>query len=1150
MLDAMESEPVPNPSPGPDVSVFNDPDAVARACQAHPDVAAEIRTAVRALMLAAGTGMDDSAGDSLRGARLGRLHILGRLGGGGMGTVHRAHDPGLNRDLAVKFMPASMANAPGTIERFRREAQALGRIRHKHIVAIHDVGETEGVPWFTMDLVDGDSLRTILDRLAGDDVEAFGPDALLPALVGGQPQPLPREATHAGSYVESVARLVAKLADALEHVHRTGIVHRDVKPGNIMVDRAGEPCLVDFGLARGDDAVTVTRDGSGPGTPAYMAPEQISGRSPVGPSTDVYGLGITLYEALTLRRPFTGDTTQEVFNAVLNSEPAPPRRWNAQIPRDLEIVCLTAIEKDPSRRYPSALAFAEDLRNLLNLRPIRARAAGLGTRARRLLLRNPWPTAAAAALLLATAGLGVVVFVQRMQARAEFRAAVTETHAALAGKDLSQAQLSLERVTALDQNSIEARDLRSAVAAARAEADHGRAIEEARVELDACERSMAAIVSSRARVEILEQEELFAFHPSADPLAWAREAETVGPLIVSAETHLAGAIDALNRAERHVPGTPAVRRAMADLYMIRWRATRSAHDIPMTAAHRVRVEVYDIEGRHLPELEGTASLSLDGSPRGAELHLFRFQLQSGLRDDGEPRLVPVPFHLPRSAARTPAANDGVELLTSAEVALSVTSVTSGSPAAAIGLCARDLITRVAGAPVAGAVLVIELDADGPAARAGVVCLDRLTGLAGSAVHVPNDAVAAQASLVEGANYDVVFAAKDGRRTVSTRRGVSPWNDLGLRVGDAAEALAHVVLGADLELGILSGGVARTLVLPSGRLSGIEGVVTAYPLVFGSDNAVGTLPLVDVSVPAGSYLLVAGMPGYDDLRLPFEIPSSGPVVLRADLLRAGITPPGFVYVAPCPSIFGGDPDAVGAIARRVTDLPGFFIAQREVTVGEYAEFVNDPATRLEIDAAGSQGTVTRVPRRILRVPSWTRAGDGRFIPDVDPRCPVCDIAGVDADAYVAWRNRLALSRGEAWTYALPSKEQWEKAARGADGRVYPWGDAFSWSFCGGRKSRPNPVREPGLSFLADESTFAVRDLCGGVFEWLLDIGYSDPNYGSVRAWRGGAWNAADVRLFRAASDNGGDASRAGFNDGFRLVASLRNPPSDASPQVRR
>jgi len=344
-----------------------------------PEVAAALADPDRVL----GSLPDDVARARGLPAGSGRYALLGELGRGGMGVVYRAWDVSLRRAAAIKMI-LDVGRAGSTRSaRFLREAAATARLRHPHIVAVHEVGEDRGRPFLVMDLVDGESLEDRLER------------------EGGLP---PRRS----------ADLVAQLAEALEHAHAEGVVHRDVKPGNVMVDREGRAHLMDFGLARDrTDEDALTREGQLLGTPSYMAPEQAAGqRAAQGPLSDVYGLGAVLYRLLVGRPPFEADSVVELSRKVVVDEPDPPRRVDPGVHPDLETIALRCLEKDPARRYPSAGALAEDLRRFLAGEPILARPPTAWERARRLARRHRLAVALVAVALLAGGGavVGVVVW--------------------------------------------------------------------------------------------------------------------------------------------------------------------------------------------------------------------------------------------------------------------------------------------------------------------------------------------------------------------------------------------------------------------------------------------------------------------------------------------------------------------------------------------------------------------------------------------------------------------------------------------------------------------------------------------------------------------------------------------------------------------
>ena len=289
----------------------------------------------------------------------GDYELLEEIGRGGQGVVYRARQKSLNRIVALKVIGLAHWATEAHVKRFRLEAEAAASLEHPGIVPIHEVGERDGACYFSMGLVEGGQLDAFAKR-----------------------EPIP---------IRNAAELIAKLARTVSYAHEHGILHRDIKPGNILLDAEGEPHLTDFGLARlVETESTVTRTMEVLGTPSYMAPEQAVGKNAgVTRATDIYGLGAVLYQLLTGHPPFAGGTTYETVRLVLDTEPRQPRLLNPKVDRDLATICLKCLDKDPQRRYSSALALAEDLERWLKHEPIRARRTGIFTRGRKWVRRNP-----------------------------------------------------------------------------------------------------------------------------------------------------------------------------------------------------------------------------------------------------------------------------------------------------------------------------------------------------------------------------------------------------------------------------------------------------------------------------------------------------------------------------------------------------------------------------------------------------------------------------------------------------------------------------------------------------------------------------------------------------------------------------------------
>ncbi len=426
----------------------------------HPELAQDIRDLFPGLILMEEVRPENSAGPkpllSLAAGGgpewLGEYRLLREIGRGGMGIVYEAEHLALGRHVALKLLRAVMLEVPAFLERFRREAKAAARLHHTNIVPVYGVGEADGVHFYTMQFIQGQSLDQVLNdvrrlRKQSDGASSAANATRTPlegsaaqGLLTGQLETVPaarpgRPADSAESappfgetggteawtptglsassperqYFRSVARIGLQAADALAYAHRQGVHHRDIKPSNLLLDQQGTVWITDFGLAKAEGSDELTQTGDIVGTVRFMAPERFDGQSL--PQSDVYSLGLTLYEMLTLRPAFNDLIRERLIERVLYQPPTPPRRIDPHVPRDLETIVLKCLVKDPQGRYPNAGALADDLRSFLTDRPIRARRANSAELAWRWCRRNPIMAsllALVAMLLMAIAGVSML----------------------------------------------------------------------------------------------------------------------------------------------------------------------------------------------------------------------------------------------------------------------------------------------------------------------------------------------------------------------------------------------------------------------------------------------------------------------------------------------------------------------------------------------------------------------------------------------------------------------------------------------------------------------------------------------------------------------------------------------------------------------
>ncbi|MBK8095942.1 MAG: protein kinase [Planctomycetes bacterium] len=400
-------------------------------CRDHPEHAAALRAAVTFLQAQDMLAPDDGVVPE----HLGDYRLLRRLGGGGMGVVHLAEQMSLRRQVAIKLVRPELLPFAGSRARFRREAEAIARLQHPGIVPVHDLGETNGIPWFAMEYVAGASLGAVLIELTGQQPSRLGIGDLTAALERAAGAPVTAPLPFSGAWWQIASQIVLQAAAAVAHAHQRSVLHRDLKPSNIMLALDGRVQLVDFGLARSAGDAALTRSGAPLGSLAYMAPEQVEGRADIGVAADVFGLGVTLYELLTLQNPFLTGSAEATRQRILAGKFTPLLAGARTLPRDLATVCHCAMAVEPAARYATVQAFAHDLGNALHHQPIAARPPGLCERGLRAARRHPARAALVIALIvllpLVSLLLGVHVANRDAVARGEAAARAQRLDAAL-----------------------------------------------------------------------------------------------------------------------------------------------------------------------------------------------------------------------------------------------------------------------------------------------------------------------------------------------------------------------------------------------------------------------------------------------------------------------------------------------------------------------------------------------------------------------------------------------------------------------------------------------------------------------------------------------------------------------------------------------
>lgn len=1016
--------------------------------------------ALRRLLDCAPESLEPPANPDLPRARIGEFRLLRKLGAGGMGVVYLARQESLRRDVAVKVLPPEHATSVTLAARLRREAEILAKLEHPSIVRVYASGDEDGYCYIAMEYVVGEGLDAVLARGGVD----------------------PRDAL----------RWCAEIAEALAVAHDAGVLHRDVKPSNVRIDASGRARLLDFGLARDASAMTLTTTSSFQGSLLYAAPEQLqSRRAEFGPATDVYALGVVLYEALSGEPPFLAETPEQLIAAVLTRDPLPLRRVVPTIARDVETVVAKAIERSPARRYADARAFAADLRAILELRPISARPPGLVERARRVLRARPAVRVAAIGAGVLALGLSLEFARSRIEERRERRAIDDRFALATAAYERGAYDEALGALAALEERAPgdpRAPALRERVERERARraarelvAGARRRIGEHRALASSARDSRAEVgaIEARAKSAVLSAEEEREFLASL-----SRKRSAAGDLAALRVS----IVDDLARAEALAPDDSAPRVALVDFLVEEWRDATARGDDRGARELAARIERDDREGRYVAEIAGLGDLSIASEPPGAELHLFRYELDSDRRDGGEPRLVPVPVGGPRFV----------------EPHAFVLRVVEDAEDLRTG----DLIVALDGLPCEDRV---HAGADAGGVRRG----DRLISIDGRPLA---GSFGRDIAVQRKRPCDAVFSRGDERIAVRFEPGMPEPPLLDAAEYAALGGVPATVIGAD---------GPRAVELPRG----IRVRRTMNPLPLIADDAAGVTPFPSTPFPPGSYLAVVRLEGFEDQRVPFVVGRGARVDLHVALDAIGTTPAGFVRIRGGETRLGGDGDAEVPRDLELETLEPYFLMEREVTFEEYVEFLNDPDIRAAIERAPDPIYFPRDDVNAHQGGYLVRV-DGEFaVPTRFAGLPVCAISRDDATAYARWFDARAEARGDPLAYGLPSDPQWEAAGRGADARLYPFGNVFVPFWVKSRFANSPGHLEAPMRFVRDESPYGVFDLCGSVMEFVSTGGVG-ANEARTKA---GAFIIPDAPVFRLDGHHALDPRSCEAMNGFRLAA---------------
>ncbi len=1044
------------------------------------------------------------------------------LGRGGMGIVYEARQLSLDRTVALKVLPRLAAFDRRRVNRFLREGNAMAALQHPGIVPVYVCGEDHDVLFFVMERVVGLSLAQISRSLADARPEDRRVEMIQSLLEQNSGDETSEEFLLPSGYVAFCAELVARVADALQYAHERGVVHRDVKPSNLMIMTTGEPRLIDFGLARlnTEKDPSMTRSEDRVGTPTYMPPEEVSQQGgDAGVSGDIYSLGVVLFELLAGRPPFEGESSAEVMHKIQRLPTPMLRTFYRKIPRDLETICHKALEKNPERRFESARAFSQDLRRFLSFRPIQARRPHLIPRSLLWVRRNRLASSVMCVLVLVLIGSLLVRSISNRRTEKMMTDLEGSVELAIADGALDRAGNLLNRLVAFRE-------------------DHPRRTElESRLSLG---RSNALLLQARRMASDLEgNRKDFLTHEAtrrsleAGSTTQHVDEKSYGEVVrldllceelgVRSRQGFVELYDLLQDAENLARQAgrsdyPPVRSAMANMFFLEWQHAKATRVDRWAQVTSDLVREYDDNGELSRILDALTRVHVLAPP-GLEVFLFRYEPRHRVKaNDWTKRPVPVPFD-PEKRESLFEPRDG---FLPGDPCLQVrrTDALVDPPRWHAG----DIIVAIDGMACGEGFRVLSVEKGSLGEESGVLPFDRLVSVEGEPVQCWFD-IRYPFYSNPAKPLRVVFEGAGGKRTFLVQGpefvGVS-----GIFLDQEERCLKGQSSPRDMILTVLSDGIKRDVELGSGDPIDLDVVATTYPLMHLQENLWGRTPVLPRNLAPGEYLIVLRDNQRVVARNFFRL--DGESEATFDIEVSGFEPDGDVVWVPGGKLTRGlDPTVDLGKSRETVDVAGFWIDRYEVSVGEWEEFLADPKIGAFIsDHNEKSGEWIYVPRR-----SSTRRKLSSS--PMKARFGARSISFNDISAYLQWANRRLEEAGEPYRCVLPSEAEYMRAAGFVDERWFSWGREFEPALTHCFTHHQIVVVHTLGDHLGDESPFLVRDLGGNLAEWCRDE-FRQGQY----LVKGGAtaYVASDAFRTEAISSYGVDSveSFVGFRRVYRSV----------------